>query len=112
MKAKFDRPVAWAIAVCALALVGCDSVKDVKSGPFTPLPSETEVLKGVINGLGGGRSITLQYNTNPDDAGSFLGAQPSAPTTGPVPLPFSFGSLKTGTAYNITVTGQPFGKIC
>jgi hypothetical protein len=112
MKAKFDRPVAWAIAVCALALVGCDSVKDVRSGPFTPLPSETEVLKGVINGLGGGRSITLQYNTNPDDAASFLGAQPSAPTTGPVALPFSFGSLKTGTAYNITVTGQPFGKIC
>lgn len=112
MKTKFDRPLVWALAACAMALAGCDSVKDVRSGPFTPLPAETEVLKGVVNGLGGGRSITLQYNDNPDDAGSFLGAQPSAPTDAPAPLPFSFGSLNVGTQYNVRVTGQPFGKNC
>jgi len=112
MKTKIDRPVLWASVVCALALAGCDAVKDVKSGPYTPLPDEREVLEGVINGLGGGRGITLSYNDNPDDAASFLGAQPSVPTDGPEPIAFAFGSLPVGTAYNVRVTGQPFGKNC
>jgi len=112
MKTKIDRPVLWASVLCTLALAGCDSVKDVKSEPFTPLPDEREVLKGVINGLGGGRGITLQFNNNPDDAESFLGAQPSEPTDGPAPIPFTFGSLPVGTEYNVRVTGQPFGKNC
>lgn len=112
MKTKMHRPMLWSGVLGMLALVGCDSVKDVRSEPFTPLPQQKEVLSGVINGLGGGRGITLAYNTNPDDAESFLGPQPSAPTNGPEPIPFSFGSLDVGTEYNVRVTGQPFGKNC
>jgi hypothetical protein len=112
MKTKFNRPVVWATLLCAVALAGCDSIKDVTSGPYTPLPAERELLEGVINGLGGGRGITLQYNDNPDDAESFLGAQPSVPTDGPEQVPFTFGSLEVGTEYNVRVTGQPFGKNC
>ncbi|MFO7324177.1 MAG: hypothetical protein DIU62_000545 [Pseudomonadota bacterium] len=112
MNTNKNRSLLWTGAVCALVLAGCDSIKDVQSGPYTPLPTEREVLKGVIYGLGGGRSITLAYNTNPDDAASFLGAQPSHPTDEPEPLPFTFGSLEVGTQYNVRVVGQPFGKTC
>jgi hypothetical protein len=58
-------------------VAGCDSVKDVRTEPYTPLPDEREVLKGVINGLGGGRAITLRYNDNDADALTLLGADPS-----------------------------------
>jgi hypothetical protein len=112
MKTKFEQPGVWATVLCAVALAGCDAVKDVQSGPFTALPEQREVLKGVINGLGGGRSITLAYSTAPESVESFLGAQPSAPTDGPTPIPFTFGSLDVGTEYNVRVTGQPFGKNC
>jgi hypothetical protein len=112
MNTMIKRPVLWSGLLCALTLAGCDAVKDVRSGPYTPLPTQREVLKGVINGLGGGRSITLAYNTNPDDVESFLGAQPAQPTEGPEPLPFTFGSLEVGTPYEVRVVGQPFGKNC
>src|SRR5690606_35400170 len=44
------------------------------------------------------------------DAESFLGPQPTVPTEEPEPIPFGYGSLEVGTAYNVRVTGQPFGK--
>src|SRR5690606_3905654 len=61
MKTKFDRPGVWAIALCAVALAGCDAVKDVRSEPATELPAQKVALTGVINGLGGGRGITMRY---------------------------------------------------
>src|SRR5690606_4005507 len=111
MKTKIDRPVVWAMVLCAAALAACDSVKDVRSEPSTALPTEKVVLRGVINGLGGGRGITVRYNASAVPT-SFIGADPSHPTDVPVPIPFSFGSLDEGTAYNVEITGQPFGKDC
>lgn len=111
MKIKIERPVVWALALGAMALTGCDSVKDIRTEPFTPLPSDKVTLKGVINGLGGGRGITIQYNSAAPTQ-SFVGADPSHPTTEPEPVLFTFGALDEGTAYNITITGQPFGKSC
>src|SRR5690606_14492879 len=55
--------------------------------------------------------ITLRYNASAVPT-SFIGADPSHPTDVPVPIPFSFGSLDEGTAYNVEITGQPFGKDC
>lgn len=111
MKIKFDRPVVWAIALCAVALAGCDAVKDVRSEPATELPAQKVALTGVINGLGGGRGITMRYHPSAV-ATSFVGADPSVPTDTPVPIQFTFGALDEGTAYSIEITGQPFGKAC
>jgi hypothetical protein len=35
-------------ALGALLLVGCDSIKDVRSGPFTPIPPEKKLISGTI----------------------------------------------------------------
>jgi hypothetical protein len=112
MKTNINRPMAWALALCALALAGCDSVKDVRSEPSTALPKQKVVLKGVINGLGGGRAITLGYSSSDANDISLVGADPAFPTAAPEAVPFSFGALDEGTAYNIVVRGQPFGKAC
>lgn len=111
MKTNIDRPGTWAIVLGALALAGCKAAEDVRTEPYIPLPSERVVLKGVINGLGGGRAITLQYNDTAA-ATSFIGADPAAPTTTLDQVPFTFGSLNVGTSYNVVVLDQPFGKRC
>lgn len=112
MNAKINRPGIWAAALCAMALAGCDTVKDVRSEPATALPTEKEVLKGVIHGLGGGRAITLTYDGV--TTVSLVGAEPAVPSDVPESVPFTFGSLDVGTAYNVQVAGggQPFGKEC
>ncbi len=92
-------------------LAGCDAVKDVRSEPATELPTQRVALTGVINGLGGGRAITLRYNASATPT-SFIGADPSEPTDVPAPIPFTFGALDEGTAYNVEITGQPYGKQC
>jgi hypothetical protein len=112
MKTIIDRPGAWAIGLCALVLAGCNAAEDVRTEPYIPLPKDKEVLKGVINGLGGGRAITLGYNGIDANNISLVGADPSAPTATLASVPFSFGSLDEGTAYNVVVTQQPFGKLC
>lgn len=113
MNIKFNQAGLCAIALGALALAGCDSVKDVRSEPATELPAEREVLKGVITGLGGGRAITLTYNGGAKNI-SLVGADPAFPTTAPEEVPFTFGSIAVGTQYNVVVAdgGQPFGKVC
>jgi hypothetical protein len=111
MNKKISLAGNWAIALCALASVSCDTVKDVRSEPFTPIPLDKVVLKGVINGLGGGRGITMRYSPTATDT-SFVGADPAVPTTEPEPIPFTFGSLDEGTAYNVQISDQPFGKQC
>lgn len=99
------------MTLCAVALAGCDAVKDVRSEPATALPKERVVLKGVINNLGGGRGITLRYSPTADVV-SFLGADPASPTDAPEAVPFSFGSFDEGTDYNVEIIAQPFGKTC
>jgi hypothetical protein len=113
MKIKFNQAGVCAMALGALALAGCDSVKDVRSDPATELPAEREVLKGVITGLGGGRAITLTYNGGARNI-SLVGADPAFPTTTPEEVPFTFGSIAVGTQFNVVVAdgGQPFGKVC
>jgi hypothetical protein len=111
MNTKFNRLGMWAAAFGALALAGCDSIKDVRSEPATELPADKVVLKGVIQGLGGGRAITLRYASSAAPT-SLVGPDPAYPTAQLEEIPFSFGSLDAGTAYNIEITGQPFGKHC
>jgi hypothetical protein len=112
MKTKIERPGAWAMGLCAVVLAGCNAAEDVRTEPFIPLPLDKVVLKGVINGLGGGRAITLGYDATDANNISLVGADPAAPSATLSSVPFSFGSLNEGTAYNVVVKQQPFGKTC
>jgi hypothetical protein len=104
MKFPSDRFLLLAAALCGVALVACDAVKDVRQEPSTPLPIQTAVLQGKVTGLGTRRPVVLQYG----DAGeySFFGVLDQDISA------ISFGSLPVGTPYNITVLRQPFGKVC
>ncbi|MDQ2640190.1 MAG: hypothetical protein M3Y79_06390 [Pseudomonadota bacterium] len=95
-------------------LAGCGG--DGGPGKAPQEPPQRLVLQGTITGLGSVRPLVLQYNGQDECLDSsdssrkipcrFLGVLGQAVST------FSFGSLPTGTVYNITVKVQPFGKIC
>lgn len=109
-----------AAALCAALLAGCDSIKDLRTEPYTDIPPLRGLLAGKITGLGTLRPVALSYDGNlnclapdPADPGirvpsqcRFYGAQ------GQNEVDFSFGSFDVGSAYNITVQAQPFGKTC
>jgi hypothetical protein len=106
------RPLLVPAALCMAVLAGCDSVKDVRTDPFTELPPPTVVLQGEIANLGSTRSIVLMNNGNLNGSRSFLAAVPVAPVAGETLTPFSFGSLPAGSSYNIQIREQPTGKNC
>ncbi|MDQ2642101.1 MAG: hypothetical protein M3Y79_16140 [Pseudomonadota bacterium] len=109
---NFDTRLLAAIAVLGTALAGCDSIKDIRTDPYTQLPSQTVVLEGTIQGLGSRRSVVLMNNGDTARARSFLAPTPEEPITGTATTRFSFGALPVGTAYNIEVRTQPVGKTC
>lgn len=102
-------------ALCAM-LAGCGSTDDVVDAPV--VLAKSVVLQGTITGLGSLRPVVLQYNG--EDVCIDTSATPNVQgipcrfhgTAGQSVSTFSFGSLPAGTAYNITVKSQPFGKIC
>lgn len=122
MNLKISGARLLAAALGALALAGCDSIKNVQEEPLTALPDETVVLGGQIKDLGSRRALVLQYNgtdtclvpeTPNDPSGKkiisecrFFGVPDQEFSN------FSFGALPVGTPYNITVKRQPFGRIC
>jgi hypothetical protein len=97
---------------CALALAACDSIKDVPNEDAAILPAQTVVLSGQIYGLSSLRAITLMNNGDTINTRSFINAAPTVPNEGVRPVPFSFGSIAVGTAYNIAVKDQPEFKNC
>jgi hypothetical protein len=112
-----------AVAFCGAVLAGCNAVEDVTEAPVSPLPSSTVVLAGTITGLGSKRSIVVVNNGDNNSAIGAIAAVPtvainstqgSATTTGStaVVTPFSFGALKEGSSYNVTVKTQPYGRTC
>ncbi len=96
-----------AAALCGVVLAGCNAVEDVREAPFTPVPTQGVVLQGKVQGtLGKQRSLTLMNNGNSN------GAISVSATIGTVFTPFTFGIVPAGSAYNITVKANPYGKIC
>jgi hypothetical protein len=98
-----------AAALCVAALAGCDSIKDVRDEPFTPIPATSTVLQGKLTGLGNARPVYLDSGI--DAAGhererSYFGSVSLAE------VPFSFGAVPEGIPYNVTVRIQPYGKVC
>lgn len=106
MKFITGRSGLVAAALCAMAVAGCDSIKDVRDEPYTALPTPTVVVQGKITGLSTRRFLTLQNNGNGDLAKSFIA------TPGTQMTPFTFGAVPVGTPYKIEVKAQPFGQIC
>jgi hypothetical protein len=111
-----------ALVLGALALAGCDSIKDVRSDSFTELPAQNMVLGGKARNLGTRRPLILQNNgedtcIQPADPNNPSGTQVVGECRFYGVLneeysTFSFGALPVGTAYDITVKKQPFAKIC
>ena len=101
-----------AVTVLGTALAGCDSIKDVRTEPYTQLPDQTVVLEGTIEGLGSRRSIVMMNNGDVARARSFLAPKPEAPIDGDSVTRFSFGALPIGSPYNVEVRTQPIGKTC
>lgn len=107
MKSNINRAGLLAVALGAVGLAGCDSIKDVRSEPSTVLPPEKVVVQGTISGLGSRRPIRLR-----NDSGSGVATREFFGNFNQPVSPFSFGAYNEGTPYNITVQAQPFGKIC
>jgi hypothetical protein len=97
------------VALCGLVVMGCDSIKDVRSSPSTAPPPDAVLLGGTITGLGTRRAMYLDSGielAGHQKERAFFGSLLSAT------IPFSYGSIPAGTPYNFTVLNQPFGKIC
>jgi hypothetical protein len=122
MKSNFKHVALLAATAGAMALAGCDSVKDVREQSYTALPAQTAVLSGTVTNLGTRRPLILQNNgldscVQPVDPNNPSGVQ----TVGECRFYgvlneeqslFSFGALPVGTPYSITIKKQPFAKIC
>jgi hypothetical protein len=114
------RPGLAIIAVGAMIAAACDPVRDVVEPPILDPPSLTAVLQGTITGLGSRRPIGLQYNGTNSCIDPEQADEPDAPLVecrffgvlGQASSAFSFGSLPVGTAYDIRVSTQPYGKSC
>lgn len=99
-------------AAMGATLAGCDSIKDVRSEPYTDLPSQTVVLEGDIFGLGSRRSLVLMNNGDAERARSFLAPVPTETGAEDGPTHFTFGAIPVGSPYNIEIRRQPIGKTC
>lgn len=124
MKSSMIRHAALLAVAGAMALAGCDSVKDVREAPYTALPEQTAVLGGTVTNLSTRRPLILQNNgqdscVQPEDPNNPSGKQIVGECrffgvlNEEVSL-FSFGALPVGTPYNISIKNNrsPFGKIC
>jgi hypothetical protein len=122
MKVSMIRHAALLAVAGAVALTGCDSVKDVREEPYTAVPAQTAVLGGTITNLGTRRPLILQNNgvdscVQPEDPNNPSGKQIVGEcrffgVLNEEQSLFSFGALPVGTTFNITIKKQPFSKIC
>lgn len=108
-----------AAALFAMALTACDSVKDVRSEPSTELPQQLVVLEGKVFGLGIRRTVSVRAAVQGSDGpatvtrvvqgfpGEALGPRGRESR-------FSFGALREGTTYDLSVPPElwPYGKRC
>ncbi|HWL63554.1 MAG TPA: hypothetical protein VNQ32_12195 [Steroidobacteraceae bacterium] len=103
-----------AFAAAGAVLAGCDSIKDVRDAPSTPLPAQQVVLKGTVSNLSSKRSVTLRINSTLSNG--TIGVLAPPPTELNEELngvtPFAFPAFPAGTAYNVEVMSQPRGKNC
>jgi hypothetical protein len=100
--------------LCAVAIAGCDSIRDVRSEPSTSAPGPTGVLQGVISGLSPQREIVLHAGfvgvENIQQSRAIFGALGFGGKL--IDVPFTYPTVPVGTPFNLTIEKQPFGKEC
>ncbi len=104
MDSTLHRTKLLAIATCALTLAACNAVTN--SGRKTVAATTPKVLlDGKVTGLGG-RPLVLQNNGANDTTFTNTIANVASDSL------ISFGAIPKGTAYNVTIKTQPYGRIC
>jgi hypothetical protein len=106
-------------ALCGTALVACDSIKDVRENPTFAIPTEKVALSGTITGLGVGTTrpveltmaITNDHPFRREDDPDNDGVRTAVFSVRGVDT-LDFGALDVGATYAITVSKQPFGRVC
>ncbi len=106
-------------ALCGTALVACDSIKDVRENPTFAIPTEKVALSGSITGLGVGTTrpveltmaITKDHPYRREDDPDNDGVRTAVFSARGVET-LDFGALDVGATYAISVSKQPFGRIC
>lgn len=130
MKTIINHPGLVVLALGGLALAGCDSVKDVRERPTYELPPEKVALTGRITGVGVGTTRPLglkivvtddrMYAVDNDDE-TDDGTRVDIIDGKEVRTTFysvrgvstvSFGATDIGAKYEISITSQPFGRVC
>ncbi|HWL63859.1 MAG TPA: hypothetical protein VNQ32_13770 [Steroidobacteraceae bacterium] len=100
--------------LCAVAIAGCDSIRDVRSEPSTAAPGATGVLEGTVIGLSPQREVVVHAGfTNVGNIAlskAVFGALGFGDHL--IDVTFAYPTVPVGTPYNLTIEKQPFGKIC
>lgn len=119
-----------AVALCGAAVVACDSVKDVRESPTYAVPPEKVSITGRITGDGVGttRPVGLKIEVRGDklyavdnDDETDDGQRIDIINGEEVRTNFfslrgvtvvNFGAADIGASYVVSVTSQPFGRVC
>lgn len=111
MNSILGRARLVAVAIGGLALVACDSIKNVEDDDFSELPTPNVVLRGSVTGLTTSPVVlTAHY-----DAGSdYVGSVPAGNIVREVTKDgaVSFAAIPRNSQYTVAVTGVPIGKLC
>lgn len=111
MNSILGRARLVAVAVSGLALVACDSIKNVEEDDFSQLPTPNVVLRGTVNGITASPVVlTAHYVAGSD----YVGSAPEGNIVREVAAdgPVSFAAIPRNSQYTVTVTGLPIGKLC
>src|SRR5690606_24478470 len=96
------------LAAVGAALVGCDSIKDVRSEPAIELPVQTVLITGTVSGLSSKRPVFL-VNNDQQGLGVSVSAPPPSETNEELEgvTPFQMGPFPAGTLYNVNIYSNP-----
>lgn len=100
-----------AIALGAIALVGCDAIKNVEEEDFSSLPTPGVVLRGQVTGLS---SSPVELTATYTAAADYVGPSPQGTIVRTVTKDggVSFAAIPRNSQYTVTVTQLPIGKLC
>lgn len=99
------------VAVSGLALVACDSIRNVDDDDFSQLPTPNVVLRGAVTGLTTSPVVLTAHYVAGND---YVGSEPEGSIVREVTKdgPVSFAAIPRNAQYTVAVTGLPIGKLC
>lgn len=107
MKAMMKFYGMAAAALGAIGLAGCNSVTTAGEEPTFPVPAQKVVVGGTVSGLSATRPLELsvEFTNNGLNSGTTIR---SVVGTNVLRL----GAIDVGGGYNVTVSRNPFGRVC